>query len=175
MKYEVYGVCPSISNAQHIVDMLLADGFSTNNISILYPDIDTITTKENLSSIKKTKAPEGAVAGAAAGGIIGGSIGFLTELETIIIPGIGSIVVGGPLLAFLSATAVGGSLGLIIGALIGYGIPEKEAQNYENAIKAGNILLLVSTHLETELERAILILSKEGATQISSSSRATSN
>jgi uncharacterized membrane protein len=63
--------------------------------------------------------------------------------------------------------AVGGAAGGVTGALIGYGIPEYEAKQYEGKIRNGNILLSVHTENGKQLERA-KDTSSRGATDISS-------
>jgi hypothetical protein len=126
-----------------------------------------------LSTEKHTKAPEGGVTGAVAGGVLGGSLGLLAGIGALAIPGLGIFIAAGPILGALSGTSVGGGLGLIIGALIGAGIPEYEAKKYEAGLKSGNILLSVHINTDIEKKRAVDILKKDGARNISASSEKT--
>lgn len=187
MKKAVFGLAHNESLANKIVDRLLASGFDSEEISMLYPDthkrMTTLNedgeivisrsvphrniTREPLTTEKHTKAPEGGVTGAAAGGILGGSLGLLAGIGALTIPGFGPFVAAGPLMAALSGSAMGGSIGLIIGALVGSEIPDYEAQKYEAALKAGNILICVHTDSVAEVTRAKDILKKEGAKDIS--------
>jgi hypothetical protein len=75
-------------------------------------------------------------------------------------------VAAGPILAALSGSALGGSLGLAIGTFVGWGIPKYEAKQYENGLKEGHILLSIHGENETELLTARDILEKNGASDI---------
>ena len=121
-----------------------------------------------LTTEKHSKAPEGGVTGAATGGILGGSLGLLAGMGALAIPGLGAFVAAGPIMAALSGSAVGGGAGLLIGALIGAGIPEYEAKKYEAGLKEGNILISVHTDNDDHVKRASEIMKKEGAKDISS-------
>jgi hypothetical protein len=130
--------------AEAIVRDLQAAGFSSNDISVLFPNKEG--TKD-FAHEHNTKAPEGAVAGASAGGVVGGTLGLLAGIGALAIPGIGPLIAAGPLLAALSGAAAGATVGGITGALVGMGIPEIEAKRYEGKVKGGN--LLISVHAET--------------------------
>lgn len=64
-------------------------------------------------------------------------------------------------------------MGLLIGALIGSGIPEYESKKYEAGLKEGNILISVHTDSDEEIKRANEIMKKEWAKDISSTSEKT--
>lgn len=128
---------------------------------------------ENLSQPREDKlerhthAAEGATAGATTGCVLGGTLGLLAGIGALAIPGIGPLVAAGPLMAALSGIGAGGTIGSILGALIGAGIPEKEAQHYENRVKEGNILLSACAHDENQAKRILDILQQKGAKNIS--------
>ena len=63
--------------------------------------------------------------------------------------------------------AVGAAAGGLTGALVGLGIPEYEAKQYEGKILKGNILISVHTETSDEVDRAKEILKREGAEDIS--------
>jgi hypothetical protein len=91
----VYAISTSEGQAEHIVDSLTRSGFSTNDISVLFPDKGTT---HEFSHEKNTKAPEGAVTGVATGGVLGGALGLLVGIGALAIPGVGPLVAAGPLL-----------------------------------------------------------------------------
>jgi uncharacterized protein YjbJ (UPF0337 family) len=62
---------------------------------------------------------------------------------SIAIPGPG-VVVAGPIATAFAGAGVGGPAGGIIGALIGWGVPEERAKLYESDLKDGGIVLGVS-------------------------------
>ena len=137
-KTSVFCIANSRTQAAQIVDGLFGEGFSNNDISALFPDRDT---SRDFAHEKRTKAPEDAATGVGPGGLVGGTLGWLADIGSLAIPGVGPLIAAGPIIAALSGAAVGG----IGGGLIGVGIPEYEARRYEGKVKAGNILLSVHT------------------------------
>ncbi len=126
-----------------------------------------------LSTEAHTKAPEGGVTGATAGGIFGGTLGLLAGLGSLAIPGLGPFIAAGPIMAALSGSAIGGGLGLLLGTLIGYGIPEYEAKRYGEGLKAGKILISVLAKNESEIPKIKETLQHHGITDISYSEEKT--
>lgn len=168
MKHKsVYAIATSESQASRIVDYLETAGFSTNDISALFPDQ---ASSHQFSHENHSKAPERAVAGVATGGAIGGTLGLLVGIGALALPGVGPLIAAGPLLAALSGAAAGATLGGIAGSLIGLGIPEIEAKRYENRISEGNILISVHAENGDEVSRAKKVLHEAGAEDISSAS-----
>jgi uncharacterized membrane protein len=93
-------------------------------------------------------------------------------MGTLAIPGLGPFIAAGPIMAALGGAAAGATLGGVTGALIGMGIPEYEAKQYEGKIKEGNVLISVHSEDGTERSRAKTIFEKAGAEGISSTSEA---
>ena len=85
---------------------------------------------------------------------------------------LGPFIAAGPIMAALSGAAVGATLGGIAGALIGMGIPEYEAKQYEAKIKEGNILISAHTRDGDVVDRVKHIMKEAGATDISSTGEA---
>lgn len=186
MKKSVFGLTANEDQARHVVDSLIAGGFPNKEISILCPSThkeeiktthgDVIrreTSSGSLSTEKHSKAPEGGVTGATAGGILGGSLGLLAGIGALAIPGLGPFIAAGPIMAALSGTALGGGVGLVVGALVGAGIPEYEAKKYEAGLKQGNILISVHANSSEEIKHASEIMKNNGAKDISSTSETT--
>lgn len=74
---------------------------------------------------------------------MGGVTGLLAGIGALAIPGIGPILAAGPIVATLTGVAVGAGAGGLVGGLIGLGIPEDEAKEYEGYVESGKILVLV--------------------------------
>jgi hypothetical protein len=106
---------------------------------------------------------KGLTVGAVSGGVILGTIGGLIGLASLAIPGLGLILVAGPITAVLTDAAAAGAAGAIAGALMGMRIPEHRAQQYERRVREGNILISVHTQNTEALKRAMNILEKGGA------------
>jgi hypothetical protein len=164
MAKAVFGIVDTQARAESIVDALRTAGFSSNDISALFPDK---TGTRDFAHDKNTKAPEGAATGAAAGGVLGGALGWLAGIGALAIPGIGPFIAAGPIMAALGGAAIGAATGGLTGALVGMGIPELEAKQYEGKIRDGNILLSVHTEDAEERKRAKEIFDRLGATDVS--------
>jgi hypothetical protein len=160
----VYAIAISEGQTNQIVDSLTKSGFSSDAISVLFPDKKTT---HEFSHEKNTKAPEGAITGVATGGILGGTLGLLAGIGALAIPGVGPLIAAGPLMAALSGAAAGATVGGIAGGLVGMGIPELEAKRYENRIAEGNVLISVLAQSSDEVSRAKDILEKADAEDIS--------
>src|SRR5689334_8408370 len=166
-KTQVFCIVKGRPEAEAIVERLQADGFRSSEISILLPDKEG---RHEIGPVKATKAPEGATTGAATGGVTGGVIGLLAGIGALAIPGVGPLIAAGPIMGALSGAAVGGATGGLIGALVGLGIPEIEAKRYEDRLRAGNYLIAVHVHNDTEEDRAKDIFKNAGGEDITSSS-----
>ncbi len=164
MKRSIHCTVRSRSEASNLVDALKQAGFRNSDISVLMSDKEG--TREFADS-KQTKAPEGAAAGAGTGVILGGALGWLTGLGAIAIPGVGALIAAGPIMAALSGAAIGGTVGGITGALVGMGIPDEEAEEYESQVKSGRALVSVHSDDDAETERAREIFSASNAENIS--------
>jgi hypothetical protein len=104
---------------------------------------ETPVTDESARIVEDTATglAEGAAVGALTGGVIGGLMGLVSSL---LIPGIGPLVVGGVLASTLMGMGVGAATGGLIGALIGMGVPEEDARYFDAGLREGRTLVTVS-------------------------------
>jgi len=163
----VVGFYPNYSSMERSVDILKEAGFRNTDISVLFSQhVDS----KDLVPEKGAKAPEGAAAGTKTGAMMGGAMGWLMGIGALAIPGLGLFVAAGPMIAALEKTgaAMGGAVGGLTGALIGLGIPELKAKQYEGRVKDGGFLLSVHTDDLDWTNRAKKILEQTGAQDISS-------
>ena len=102
------------------------------------------------------------------GAFWGGLWGFLFGSAFFFIPGIGPLVVGGPLVSWIVGALEGavltGGLSAIGAALYGIGIPKDSVLKYESSLKS-NKFLLVAHGSEEEVEKASKILGTTNATE----------
>jgi uncharacterized membrane protein len=100
------------------------------------------------------------------GAFWGGLWGFLFGAAFFAIPGIGPVVIAGPLVGWivgaLEGSVVIGGLSVIGAALYGIGIPKDSILKYESAIKADRFLLVVHG-TGAEVAQALDILRHTGA------------
>ncbi len=162
----VFGIFDSRMAVERAVDELKLRGFRQEDISVLLPNAEG---SKNFAHEKGTKAPEGATTGAASGLVLGGTLGWLAGIGMLAIPGIGPFIAAGPLLASLAGAGIGGTVGGLGGALIGFGIPEYEAKRYESVLKSGGMLISVHADNSEWVSKAQDILKAAGARDISSS------
>ncbi|MFC9708100.1 general stress protein [Paenibacillus sp. NPDC056933] len=149
MQKKIVGVFNTEREASSAIEGLKAQGFTSDEISVVTQD------RDELKAIREetgTKAPEGVAAGAATGGVLGGVAGLLAGIGALAIPGIGPILAAGPIAAAFTGAAVGAGAGGLVGGLVGLGIPEEDARQYEEYVQNGKILLLVdSTDRDTDV------------------------
>ena len=162
-KKSVFCIAATRAQTEQIVDSLKSNGFSPDDISVLFPDKET---NRDFAHEKNTKAPEGAATGAGTGGVLGGALGWLVGIGALAIPGVGPFIAAGPIMAALSGAAIGAAAGGIAGGLIGLGIPELEAKRYEAKIKSGNMLISVHTENSDEIKLAKDIFTQANAQDI---------
>jgi hypothetical protein len=165
----VYCLTKTDAHAVRIANRLKTAGFSASDISILTPDRGGV---RELGHENTTKAPEGAATGAGTGALLGGALGWMAGIGALAIPGVGPLIAAGPILAALSGLAVGGTVGGVSGALVGLGIPEYEAKQFEGKLKEGHILMCVHTDDSKEAGKARQIFSDEKAESVSTGSEA---
>ena len=165
-KTSVFGIYPSVGQAERAVDALLLARFSDSDVSVLLPDTQSY---RDFAHEKHTKAPEGATTGAATGGVLGGTLGLLAGIGALAIPGLGPFIAAGPIMGTLAGLGAGSAVGGLVGALVGLGLPEYEAKRYEGRVKEGGILLSVHCATSEQIRAAKEILEQTGAEDISSS------
>ena len=150
------------------VNTIIADlksaGFSGNDISVLMADKGGT---RDFAHENSTKAPEGAATGVGTGALVGGALGWLAGIGALAIPGLGPFIAAGPIMAALSGAAIVGTVGGLTGALVGMGIPEYEAKQYEGKVKSGSSLISVHSEDSAETKRAKEIFQRAGAQDIS--------
>jgi hypothetical protein len=168
-KKAVFGIAKGPAQASSIIEALREDGFSNDDISVLFPDK---RGQHDLAHEGHTKAPEGATTGAVAGGVLGGVTGWLVGIGTLAIPGLGPFIAAGPIMAALAGSAAGATAVGIAGALVGFGIPEYEAKRYEGKISRGNVLISVHCEDRNNVHAAKRVLQDAGAEDISDTGEA---
>jgi hypothetical protein len=101
---------------------------------------------------------EGAGIGAITGGVIGGLVGLIGSL---LVPGLGPVVLGGVLASTLMGMGLGAATGGLIGALVGMGVPEEDARYFDRGFREGRTLVTVNAGERTP--EAVSILQRCGA------------
>ena len=153
------------SEAEGAIRDLKNAGFTNEQIGVATQDrVEAETAGSEGSAVGLA---EGAAAGALTGGVIGGLVGLVSSL---LIPGLGPLVVGGVLASTLMGMGVGAATGGLIGALVGMGVPEEDARYFDAGLRDGRTLLTVSG--TDSAPEAVAILERHGADLGPSKSRA---
>lgn len=134
------------------MDTLIAGAIPCSSISVVLLD---------------SADPKAAAAGRDIGAI-GGTIGILAGAGAVAVPGLGRVIGAGPVMAGLATARRGGlqpsgADGGLVRALIGIGIPEREAERCEALVRNGGALLSVSCNSAEQMSRARNLLAGTGA------------
>jgi uncharacterized protein (TIGR02271 family) len=134
----VVGVFHNHAEAQQAVRRLKEAGFTEEQIGVAARDHET---KDVEHEEKGNKAAEGATAGAVAG--LGAGALWGLGIVAGLLPAIGPVIAGGTLAAIAASAAGTAAAGGLLGALIGAGIPEEEAEYYEQQFNDGRTIVTV--------------------------------
>jgi uncharacterized membrane protein len=160
----IVAVYPDHESAERAVRRLHEEGIAMCDLSIVGRDFQT--TEEPIGFVSTR---DYARAGAATGAWFGGLFGLCIGAAFLILPGLGPIVVAGPLTAAVVAgiegAIAGTALGSLAGALVGWGVPREKALKYEKHVKGGKFLVVVRGEPEV-VTRARSLLDKQNAEQI---------
>jgi hypothetical protein len=99
-----------------------------------------------------TKAPQSATVAPGSG--IGGALEWLVGLGAVTLPGLGSVIAVGPLVAALAALEVSGTSGSFAGSLVALGVSEVNATHYEQRLLNGEVLVAIRCDCAEHCQRA---------------------
>ncbi len=140
----VTGLFEDRESAERAYQSVASRGYGDDDTNVIMSD----ATRDSYypdgadhSSALADKTFEDAGKGAAIGGTLGAVIAGIAAIGTsVLIPGLG-LLVAGPLAAGLMGAGAGGLTGGLIGALVGHGIPDEHAAEYEEGIKNGGVFM----------------------------------
>jgi hypothetical protein len=140
----VTGLFPDRDSAERAYSGITERGYAKDDVNVVMSD-DTRHRYFSTTAGKETELGNKAAEGAGVGGAIGGTVvGIAAAVAAIgsnlILPGLG-LVIAGPLAAGVAGIGAGALSGGIIGALVGWAMPEERVKNYEEGIKKGGILM----------------------------------
>ncbi len=158
------GVFGTHATAEKGLEELRDFGISESDLSYLYQN-DEGDVKDGQTG---DKVGTGTAVGTTTGAVIGGIAGMV--IASAIIPGLGALVVAGPLagaLGVVGATAVAGAgAGAVAGGLIGgltqMGVSTEDTHLYEEHVKKGGVLVIA----RNDGESVKSIFEKNGAKEV---------
>ncbi len=174
------GLFHSRREAEAALLKLRDSGFNMDKISVVNKGADSATMQgATVTDSKDKQVAESSAEAAAVGGVSGGAIGLIGSLGVLAIPGVGPVAELGILLAnTVFAGALGAASGGLLGALVGWGLPEDQAQYYSDRVNnSGKYLVIVEGDKNT-ISSAQTILQQNNVSDwrtFSSTNAATSN
>lgn len=163
-KNAVVGVYKSHSDAEESVKELQKSGFDMNKLSIVGKDYHTEEHVVGYYSVGDRMKAWGKL-----GAFWGGLWGLLFGAAFFFVPGIGPVVVAGPLVGWIVAALEGavvvGGLSALGAGFFSLGIPKESIIKYETQLKAEKFLLIAHGTIE-EAQKAKEILQQTPAVEI---------
>jgi hypothetical protein len=157
----VTGLFKTRAAAEAAVDAVIKRGYTRDDISVLMSDA---TRNKEFAVQTRSHAADGLGVGGAIGGTVGAVLAAIAAVgASIAIPGLGGLVVAGPIAAALAGAGAGGATGGLIGLLIGTGIPEHRARVYDTGVRGGGILLGIEAKTSEEVDKLETLLEDIGA------------
>ena len=132
-------------------EALLRNHFSRDEVSFVAGDT------EKMPAVGPVE-PVGAESEVGRDAWIGGAVGLAAGAIAAVLPGIGPLLMAGPLAAAIGGLSVGAATGGIVGLLKDHGISEEEAQFYAEGVKKGGALVTVQGVSEAREKKAREIL-----------------
>lgn len=159
MSKTVVGYFEDLDKADKLVQDLKALGLSGDKINL------AAHNPQGGKSPAFKEIDQGRPDSARAGAILGGAAGFLAGILALSVPGVGPVIVAGPLFAGLLGSAAGAAGGAIAGALKQNGVPDEEAEQYSQGIKSGGAVVLASVD-DDQVEAVTRVMQEDGAVDI---------
>jgi hypothetical protein len=122
-----------LDQAQRVIDELESSGYPTKQISLVTRNVtEQVPHEETLQLGDNTE--RNAVKGAGFGGLFG----LLLGAPLLAIPGVGPVLLAGPLAVGMTGAIVGGFLG----SMSGWGVHSDRVEEYEELVRGGSVLVV---------------------------------
>ncbi|MGI9106200.1 MAG: hypothetical protein ACR2G4_08130 [Pyrinomonadaceae bacterium] len=166
----VAGIFASRADAERGIENLRGLGLAEENINLLSPG----STERQIESVPTTETEQPGM-GNALGGVVGGAMGAAGGMTlgaaaaSLLVPGVGPIMAAGLIGAALfgaGGAAAGMAAGGALEGEIAQGLPHDELFVYEDALRQGRTVLIVSAEDEAQAESARGALSQAGAESV---------
>lgn len=154
-------IYPTHEGAETAIRQLEASGFDMKELSIVGKDYHT---EEHVTGYYSTG--DRMLAWGKFGAFWGGIWGLLLGSAFILIPGVGPLLMAGPVVAAivsaLEGAVVVGGVEALLGALVSLGIPRNSAIRYQTELTAGNFVLIFhGTREQTAKAKSVLQLTDQ--------------
>jgi len=159
MVKNVVGFFDDLTEVEPLVKDLRALGLSEQQISLIAhdPKPDTGPKFRGLT----TQGPQSVKEGS----IVGGAAGFLAGIAALAVPGVGPVILAGPLFAGLIGAGIVAGGGALVGAFRESGMPNSEAEEFSENLKRGGSVVLAAAP-EDKVDAVIKAMESHGAVDI---------
>ncbi len=152
----VTGLFNDQDSAERAYKSALDSGYSRNDIDVIMSE-ETRERYYGKNTTLETEVGNKSAEGAAIGGAIGATVGAIAAAvaavgTVLVLPGLG-LVVAGPVAAAIAGAGAGGVSAGLIGALVGWAIPEDTLKEYETGLKDGGIVIGVNSKTDEDRDR----------------------
>jgi hypothetical protein len=151
-KSTVIGVFPKLEQAEAAIEELLRLGFRKDDIGFLMRETDEMADRKEVEAHERAMAARTAT-GAVAGSVLAGLIGVISSIA---LPGVGTVLTAGLLMAAGGALAGG-----FAGYMSTLDLPEEEIAWYHGELHAGRPIVVVKT--DSRYSEALSVLQVHGA------------
>lgn len=128
----VIAVYDKFADAANAVRMLDESGFPHDQVSLVASAADDHLPTPTVQAGDESENQ------AATGAAVGGLLGMLAGAPLLAIPGIGPLLLAGPLAAGMTGALVGGFLG----SMSGWGVHSDHVAEYQRMVQAGKVLVM---------------------------------
>jgi hypothetical protein len=155
----IFALYGSRDAAESTADKLIQSGITASDISVLVPE--QVPALSHNTTLEPKPGKEAATPGSR--GVFSGALGVLAGLSMLALPGLGPLVGEGTLKAGLASLGVRGAVGDFAKYLINLGVPELEAQRYEDCLKQQAVLFAVRCDTPERASRLSELMKETGA------------
>ncbi len=131
----IYFLAPDIAITKKIVDELLLARIEEKNIHVLAKRGTPLENLPEANLLQKSDFIPAVEQGLA----LGGTTGMLAGLVAVALPPASTVIAGGVILATTLASA---GVGAWLGGMVGMNVGNRRTQQFEDAIEAGELLVL---------------------------------
>lgn len=166
----VTAILKTKTDLDHVVEALQERGFRKSDVSVVMPVTEG---RAELAFEKETRAYKYSVMGGIAGTILGIAYGWAGLNGWVTVPGVEFVAERAPWMVFAVSMWAGVFAGALVGAIIGFGVPEYVARLCEKTVRGGTMLLAIHVDNSKWKQRAIDILKLYRARDIAANKKLT--
>lgn len=152
----VVGIFSALDAARPALEALEQENYSDKQVSLVTSSVEKQVENEEMLEYGDKGAEK-----AAKGAGVGGLIGMLLGAPLLMVPGVGPLVIAGPLAMGMTGGIVGGFLG----AMSGWGVEPENVEKYQQKVTDGAVLIVVEGPPD-EVARAHEILSANSPEEV---------